>query len=73
MTWRLPSSSITISHYERALEFPNIDDYLADIERDIILGSLEKVRWNKTMAAKELGVTFRSLRYRMQKLGLEED
>lgn len=73
LTENLPTSSITISHYERALEFPNIDDYLADIEKDIILGSLEKVRWNKTMAAKELGVTFRSLRYRMQKLGLEED
>lgn len=74
LTENLPTSSIpVISHYERALEFPNIDDYLADIEKDIILGSLEKVRWNKTMAAKELGVTFRSLRYRMQKLGLEED
>lgn len=74
LTENLPTSnSPVISHYERALEFPNMDDYLAEIEKDIILGSLEKVRWNKTMAAKELGVTFRSLRYRMQKLGLEED
>lgn len=74
LTENLPASNaLVVSHYERALEFPNMDDYLADIEKDIILGSLEKVRWNKTMAAKELGVTFRSLRYRMQKLGLEED
>jgi two-component system response regulator PilR (NtrC family) len=73
LTENLPSSGLVINHYERALEFPTIDDYLAEIEKDIILGSLEKVRWNKTLAAKELGVTFRSFRYRMQKLGLEVD
>lgn len=73
LTENLPANSAVINHYERALQFENIDEYLADIEKDIILGSLEKLRWNKTMAAKELGVTFRSLRYRMQKLGLEED
>lgn len=70
----LPASTSTnVNHYERALEYSDIDDYLAEIEKEIILGSLEKVRWNKTMAAKELSITFRSLRYRMQKLGLEED
>ena len=75
LTENLPASgnNSVINHYDRALEYPNMDDYLAEIERDIILGSMEKVRWNKTMAAKELGVTFRSLRYRMQKLGLESD
>jgi two-component system response regulator PilR (NtrC family) len=39
----------------------------------VILGALETVRWNKTVAARELGITFRSLRYRLQKLGLETD
>ncbi len=75
LTENLPATSqqASTNHYERALEYPNIDDYLAEIEKNIILGSLEKVRWNKTTAAKELGVTFRSLRYRMQKLGLEDD
>ena len=75
LTENLPSTSqqAPTNHYERALEYANIDDYLAEIEKNIILGSLEKVRWNKTTAAKELGVTFRSLRYRMQKLGLEDD
>ncbi|WP_394203196.1 sigma-54-dependent transcriptional regulator [Marinagarivorans algicola] len=73
LTENLPATHTAVNHYERALQFENIDEYLADIEKDIILGSLEKLRWNKTMAAKELGVTFRSLRYRMQKLGLEED
>ncbi len=61
------------NHYERCKEYSSMDEYLSEIEKDIILGALESVRWNKTLAAKELGVTFRSLRYRLQKLGLESD
>ena len=57
----------------RCLEYSSLDEYLAEIEKDILLQALEKVRWNKTLAAKELGITFRSLRYRLQKLGLESD
>lgn len=57
----------------RCREFASIDDYLAEVEREILLDTLETVRWNKTLAAKELGITFRSLRYRLQKLGLETD
>ncbi|MCZ6564926.1 MAG: helix-turn-helix domain-containing protein, partial [Gammaproteobacteria bacterium] len=35
------------------------------------IAALEKTRWNKTAAAKLLGITFRQLRYRLQKLELE--
>ena len=62
-----------LDHFSRCGEYPSIDEYLADIEKDILLSALEKVRWNKTVAAKELGITFRSLRYRLQKLGLDND
>jgi two-component system, NtrC family, response regulator PilR len=51
----------------------SLDDYLEDIEREVIVSALEKTKWNRTAAAKKLGVTFRSLRYRLKKLGLDED
>lgn len=60
-------------HYARCNEYASLDEYLAEIEKEVILGALEAVRWNKTVAARELGITFRSLRYRLQKLGLESD
>ena len=44
---------------------------LEDIERDAIIKALEKTRYNKTAAAKLLGMTFRALRYRIKKLGIE--
>ncbi|HJP50052.1 MAG TPA: helix-turn-helix domain-containing protein, partial [Pseudomonadales bacterium] len=39
--------------------------------KNVIVGTLEATRWNKTAAAKKLGITFRALRYRLKKLGLE--
>ena len=49
----------------------DLETYLEDIERDIITSTLETTRWNKTAAAKELGITFRALRYKLKKLELE--
>ena len=51
----------------------SIDQYLENIEREILIKQLEKNRWNRTVTAKSLGITFRSLRYRLKKLGLEID
>jgi two-component system response regulator PilR (NtrC family) len=48
-----------------------LGDHLEDIERDAILKALEQTRYNKTAAAKVLGMTFRALRYRIKKLGIE--
>ena len=48
-----------------------LQDYLDDVERRRILAALEQTRWNKTKAAKLLGITFRALRYRLQKLDIE--
>jgi two-component system response regulator PilR (NtrC family) len=44
---------------------------LESIERDAIIKALEKTRYNKTAAAKLLGMSFRALRYRVKKLGIE--
>jgi two-component system, NtrC family, response regulator PilR len=45
--------------------------HLETIERDAIMKALEKTRYNKTAAAKLLGMSFRALRYRIKKLGIE--
>jgi two-component system response regulator PilR (NtrC family) len=49
----------------------NLEAYLEGIEKSVIIEALEATRWNKTAAAKKLGITFRALRYRLKKLGLE--
>jgi two-component system response regulator PilR (NtrC family) len=48
-----------------------LGDHLEDIEREAILKALEQTRYNKTAAAKLLGMSFRALRYRIKKLGIE--
>ncbi|MEP7155054.1 MAG: sigma-54 dependent transcriptional regulator [Betaproteobacteria bacterium] len=48
-----------------------LHEYLDQIEREQILKALELTRFNKTAAAKVLGITFRSLRYRLDRLGID--
>jgi two-component system response regulator PilR (NtrC family) len=48
-----------------------LQDYLDRVEKEAILEALEKTRFNRTAAAKLLGITFRSIRYRMERLGIE--
>jgi two-component system response regulator PilR (NtrC family) len=50
----------------------DLEGFLDDIERQVISAALEECRWNRTATAKKLGISFRSLRYRLKKLGLEE-
>ncbi|MDA8961813.1 helix-turn-helix domain-containing protein [Congregibacter sp.] len=45
---------------------------MAEIERGILSEALDAHRWNRTETARALGVSFRSLRYRMKKLALED-
>ena len=49
----------------------SLDSYLENIEKSVIVDALETTRWNKTAAAKKLGITFRALRYKLKKLGLD--
>lgn len=48
-----------------------LEDYLGEIEKKAILDALEETHWNRTAAARNLGMTLRSLRYRLAKLGIE--
>jgi two-component system response regulator PilR (NtrC family) len=49
----------------------DLEGYLENIERKAIEQALEATRWNKTAAAKKLGISFRALRYKLKKLGLD--
>ncbi len=51
----------------------NIDELLSELERRYILQALARTGGVRTAAAKSLGITLRSLRYRMQKLAMQED
>jgi two-component system response regulator PilR (NtrC family) len=57
-SWKLPPGT-------------SLEEYLEGIERVLINDALEAAKWNKTAAAKGLGITFRALRYRLKKLDLE--
>jgi len=63
-----PGSAAAMLSGERTLP---LHEYLDQIEREQILKALELTRFNKTAAAKVLGITFRSLRYRLDRLGIE--
>lgn len=51
---------------------PSLPDYLDHVEREVILRALSKTRFNRTQAAELLGISFRQLRYRIQRLAIEE-
>ncbi|EKM94692.1 two-component response regulator PilR [Stutzerimonas degradans] len=52
-------------------QIDSLEDHLEEIERKLIMQALEETRWNRTAAAQRLGLTFRSMRYRLKKLGLD--
>jgi two-component system response regulator PilR (NtrC family) len=50
-----------------------LQERLDAVERQAILSALEQTRYNRTAAAKVLGITFRALRYRMERLGINDE
>ncbi len=64
------SSAAEQADYDPTKE--SLEDYLDAIERKAITVALEENKWNRTAAAKQLGLTFRSFRYRLKKLNMEE-
>lgn len=55
------------------LPIEGLETYLEKIEKDILLNALNLTHWNRTLAAKKLGMSFRSLRYRLKKFDLDSD
>ncbi|MGB8516374.1 MAG: sigma-54 dependent transcriptional regulator [Gallionella sp.] len=49
----------------------SLPEYLDQVEKQALLVALEKTRFNRTAAAKLLGLTFRTMRYRMERLGIK--
>jgi len=52
-------------------QIDNLEAYLENVERQLILQALEETRWNRTAAAQRLNLSFRSMRYRLKKFGLD--
>ncbi|TSH77448.1 sigma-54-dependent Fis family transcriptional regulator [Acinetobacter sp. RF15A] len=55
----------------RKLPEEGLELYLEKIEKEVLLNALNLTHWNRTLAAKKLGMSFRSLRYRLKKFGLD--
>ena len=69
---RLVDASVGKDNGEASLaQVDNLEDHLESIERRLIMQALEETRWNRTAAAERLGLSFRSLRYRLKKLGID--
>jgi two-component system response regulator PilR (NtrC family) len=49
----------------------SLPEQMEAVERSAIEAALERTRWNKTRAAEQLGMSFRQLRYKIKKLGIE--
>jgi len=64
----LPETGTTTASPDTGLP---LESYLEEVERREIVKALEATRWNRTAAAKRLGMSFRQLRYRLGKLGIE--
>ena len=57
----------------RKIPAEGLEQYLENIEKEVLLIALNQTHWNRTLAAKKLGMSFRSLRYRLKKFGLDTD
>jgi len=57
--------------YPSAPVVNDLEGYLESLEKAAIMRALEATRYNKTAAAEKLGISFRALRYRLKKLGLD--
>ena len=71
---QLPNNNITEEspeEDEESLKQTLLDPTLLQKEKEVIQQALEKTKYNKTAAAKLLGISFRALRYRIKKLGMD--
>jgi len=69
---QLPKDKVQeVSQSDVSSDNLSLDPTLMNTEREAIIKALEQTKYNKTAAAKLLGITFRALRYRIKKLGIE--
>lgn len=68
---QIPSDTAPETALPEAVPEIPLEEHLEQVERKMITTALEATHWNKTAAAKRLGISFRALRYKLEKLGLE--
>jgi len=72
LSLKAPESNMAASEGIHSLQpGQSLEEYLENIEREILSQTLEQCRWNKTAAAEQLGMSFRSMRYRLKKLNID--
>lgn len=62
-----------LSSAKQKLPQEGLEQHLENIEKQILVEALNITHWNRTLAAKKLGMSFRSLRYRLKKFGLDTE
>ncbi|MFP5306632.1 MAG: sigma-54-dependent transcriptional regulator [Gammaproteobacteria bacterium] len=70
---RISAADLQLRTPEAVDPSSGLERQMEEIERKAIREALEKTRYNKTRAAELLGMSFRSLRYRIKKLGMDQD
>ncbi|MCG7987433.1 MAG: sigma-54 dependent transcriptional regulator [Candidatus Thiodiazotropha weberae] len=72
---KLEADNLLLPNYVSDEDSPSTPQRLGEkmeqVERQAIIEALEETRWNRTAAAKKLGMSLRSLRYRLEKLEIE--
>ena len=66
------ADTLAVEEGRVGIDGETLDDQVNRVEKQLILEALSKTGFNRTAAARLLGVTFRSLRYRIERLGIEE-
>ncbi len=70
---QLAANSNEQSLIPRKLPEEGLELFLENIEKEVLMNALNLTHWNRTLAAKKLGMSFRSLRYRLKKFGLDTE
>jgi two-component system response regulator PilR (NtrC family) len=65
-----PQASVVAPTDPPALLPSDLQAYLDDVERDILVRALERYRYNRTAAGASMGLSLRQMRYRMARLGV---
>lgn len=58
---------------DKKLPEEGLEEYLEKVEKEVLINALNSTHWNRTLAAKKLRMSFRSLRYRLKKFGLDTE
>lgn len=66
----MPAETLLFPEFNEEI---GLEVYLEQVERQLIIQALEATRWNRTAAAQKLGISFRALRYKLEKLGLGQE